>query len=41
VRPFGAQAPEQTNYAAAGLAPFEVLARSNLWVKALAMQATT
>lgn len=41
VRPFSSLAPEQTNYAAAGLAPFEVLARSNLWVKALAMQATT
>ena len=41
VRPFSALAPEQTNYAAAGLAPFEVLARSNQWVKARAMQATT
>lgn len=41
VRPFSALAPAHTNFLASGLTPFERLARSNLWVKALAMQATT
>lgn len=41
LRPFSATAPAHTNYTAPNLTPEDTLQRSNLWVRALAMQATT
>jgi hypothetical protein len=41
LRPFSATAPAHTNYTAANLTLEDTLQRSNLWVRALAMQATT
>lgn len=41
LRPFSATAPAHTNYMAPNLTPEDTLQRSNLWVRALAMQATT